>query len=176
MQQMFFWGMDAASTYGNLFVKRGFHKTPSPGLQGTSCYALPWQEGEIFLHGACVGWFSEASEQGFLFIRPLGKCFIWEDSQPPIPGGWPAEKLSPVDIADDSATFTPFISWLLDHEAWVAAEMGSAYRSECYRKYKTLSKSRPWLTPDHVVSWLNLFLDDPTQTTRAKRFAQSQTT
>jgi len=176
MQQMFFWGMDAASSHGNLFQKKGFRKTPSPGLQGTSCYSLPWQEGEIFLHGACVGWFSETTGQGFMFIRPSGKCFIWEDGAPPIPGDWPAEKLSPVNLSEDFPTYSPFISWLLDHEAWVNAEMGTPYRHNSYRKYKSLSKSRPWLSPDQVVSWLDLFLDNPSQTPRAKRFSQAQFT
>ncbi|MEP4050573.1 MAG: hypothetical protein ABJN80_17175, partial [Luteolibacter sp.] len=100
MQQMFFWGMDAAAAR-NFFQKRAFSKTPSPGLKGTSCYSLPWKHGEIFLHGACVGWVPETSDPGFFFIRPKKKCFLWHGNMPPVPGVWPAQNLSTPDIVKD---------------------------------------------------------------------------
>ena len=55
-QQMFFWGRDVVHPDGNLLVRQGFSKSPSAGLQGTSCYGLDWQGGRIELHGACAGW------------------------------------------------------------------------------------------------------------------------
>lgn len=174
MQQMFFWGMDAAFPTGNLFQDRGFTKSPSPGLKGTSCYSLPWQDGSIFLHGSCVGWIPESGRAGFIFIRPKGKCFLWHGEKPPIPGKWPKENLSTPNLVDDLPTVTPFLSWWLDHEAWISGEMGSAYRTNCHRKYKSLPKSKPWLTPAAATAWLNLLMENPATTPRAKHFARPQ--
>lgn len=171
-QQMFFWGMDAAAPAGNLFQKSGFKKSPSRGLQGTSCYSLPWKGGQIFLHGACVGWLPENGDPGLVYIRPAEKCFLWLAQEPPIPGTWPEENLCPVDLANDFDTLTPFLSWWLSHEAWISAEMGDTYRAKCHRKYKSLPKSKPWLTPDNAIAWIKLLLEDPASTPRAKRFSR----
>jgi len=171
---MFFWGMDAALPVGNLFQKRGFAKTPSLGLKGTSCYSLPWEDGEIFLHGACVGWISGTGHSGFFFIRPKGKCFRWMGNTPPIPGNWLPENLSAPTLEDDLPAISAFLAWWLDHEAWVAGEMGSAYRTNCFRKYKTLPKSKPWLGPADAIAWLCLLMENPATTPRAKRFSLSR--
>ena len=172
-QQMFFWGMDAAISTGNLFQKSGFTKTASTGLKGTSCYSYPWQDGEIFLHGSCVGWFQDNGKPGFIYIRPANKCFLWNDSQPPVPGHWDGDKLSTVSLVDSFSSIAPFLTWWLGHEAYVDAEMGSAYRINCHRKYKSLSKSKSWLGPADAVAWLSLLLVNPTTTPRAKHFRSS---
>ncbi|WP_411827628.1 hypothetical protein [Luteolibacter sp. AS25] len=171
-QQMFFWGMDASVSSGNLFQKSGFQKSPSLGLKGTSCYSLPWQGGSIFLHGSCVGWLPGAGSPGLMFIRNTGKCFLWQGLEPPIPGKWPKELISSVDLFEDILVLTPFLEWWLEHEAWVSAEMGSAYRTNCYRSYKSLSKSKPWLTPENSVAWLHLLLENPGKVSRAKNFSR----
>jgi len=169
-QQMFFWGMDAAISSGNLFQKSGFTKTPSPGLKGTSCYSYPWQNGEIFLHGACVGYIPKNGDPGFIYIRPANKCFLWHDTQPPIPGEWDKEKLSNAKLVEDFSFMSPFLDWWLHHEACVAAEMGSAYRANCYRNYKSLSKSKPWLPPTDAIAWLSMLIENSCNTPRPKHF------
>jgi hypothetical protein len=174
MQQMFFWGMDAASPFGNLFVKRGFTKFASPGLKGTSCYSLPWEQGQIFLHGACVGWIPNEGSTGLIFIRPKGKCFRWMDEKPPVPGNWPSGKMAAPSLSDDLPAITAFLSWWLDHEAWISAEMGSVYRENCHRKYKSLPKSKPWLAPSDATAWLTLLMEKPADTPRAKRLTRLQ--
>lgn len=174
MQQMFFWGMDAAFPSGNLFQKRGFTKTPSTGLKGTSCYSLQQNSGEIFLHGACVGWISSNEIPGFIFIRPKGKCFLWHESKPPIPGSWPTESLSTPNLVSNLPSIVPFIKYWLDHEDWVTGEIGSAYRTNCHRKYKSLPKSKPWLAPAHAAAWLALLIKNPAAAPRAKQFTRLQ--
>ena len=169
-QQMFFWGMDAAVSSGNLFQKSGFTKTPSSGLKGTSCYSYPWQNGGIFLHGSCVGYISKNGDPGFIYIRPENRCFLWHDFQAPIPGDWNEDKLSTVNLVEDFAFITPFLDWWLHHEAYVCAEMGSAYRYHCHRNYKSLSKSKPWLSPPDAIAWLSRLLDNPGDTPRPKHF------
>jgi hypothetical protein len=85
-QQMFFWGRDVL-TRGNLLLKHGFEKRRSKGLQGTSCYSKPWEDGVIELHGACAGWYPyESGQCGFLFIRNAKRCYIHHRSKPVIPG------------------------------------------------------------------------------------------
>ncbi len=162
--------MDAAHPCGNMFQKRGFRKSPSAGLKGTSCYSLPWQGGEIFLHGACVGWFPADKCGGFLFIRPMGRCFIWKGTELPVPGKWPRGLLAAVDPADDAPAFAPFLSWLLDHEETVRRGVGEAYRAACHRKFRSLPKSRPWLAPADGEAWLRRFLEDSSRTPSAKHF------
>lgn len=169
---MFFWGMDAASPSGNLFEKSGFSKSPSPGLKGTSCYSLKWQKGEIFLHGACVGWLQENSNTGFIYIRPIKGSFILSDSSPPVPGIWEKDKLSVIELLEDLPVITPFLNWWLAHEAFVATEMGTTYRSNCHRKYKSLPKSNTWLSPKHAVEWIAQLIDNPLTTPRAKQFSR----
>lgn len=173
IQQMFYWGMDAAHSGGNVFEKRGFRRSASAGLKGTSCYSLPWQGGGIFLHGACVGWFPPENEGGFLFIRPLGRCHIWKGGDLPVPGKWPRDLLAPVNPADHVSAFAPFLSWLLDHEEMIRREMGDTYRAACQRKYRSLPKSSPWLAPADGEAWLRLFLENPPQAPPAKRFSRS---
>lgn len=174
VQQMFYWGMDAAHPGGNVFQKRGFRKSPSLGLKGTSCYSLPWQGGEIFLHGACVGWFPEGKKGGFLFIRRTGKCHIWMGTELPVPGEWPLASLAPVSVKEHATAITTFLSWLLEHEENVRREMGEAYRAACHRKYRSLPKSRQWLAPADGEAWLRMFLTNPAGTSAAKRFTRYQ--
>lgn len=171
VQQMFFWGMDAAYPSGNLFQKRGFTKTPSTGLKGTSCYSLPSNGGEIFLHGACVGWISQNEGQGFIFIRPKGKCFRWLGSKPPVPGKWPTDQLASPSLSQDLPAISAFLAWWLDHEEWIARETGSEHRSNCFRKYRTLPKAKPWLPPADGIAWLKLLIENPASMPRAKRFS-----
>ena len=173
MQQMFFWGMDAAALGGNIFQKTGFIKTPSTGLKGTSCYSLPLENGQIFLHGACGGWVSETEEPGFIFIRLKERCFLWHDSQPPVPGKWIAEQLSTPDLISDLLFLVPFLNWWINHETWVESNSSANYRESCYRKYKSLPKSKPWLPPGAGLEWIRMLRENPATTPRAKRFAAS---
>jgi hypothetical protein len=120
-QQMFFWGRDVVHKKGNLLVSYGFVKRPSQGLQGTSCYSLPWQGGQIELHGSYAGWFG--NDEGFLFIRPRGRCVRWLCGDPPIPGKWPSDLYA--TRADDAmiAVSFPFLDWWLDYENALAGQV-----------------------------------------------------
>ncbi|MEM9480482.1 MAG: hypothetical protein AAGA58_12585, partial [Verrucomicrobiota bacterium] len=138
-QQMFFWGRDAIHPSGNLFVQAGFEKRPSEGLQGTSCYRLPWQDGHIELHGSHAGWLSGGG--GMFFVRPLSRCVRWFDASPPIPGEWPRERYSRKINEELYEAAWPFLDWLLAHEAEVLRLSGTAYRYDCLQKYKKLPRA-----------------------------------
>ena len=89
-QQMFFWGRDVIHPEGNFLVEEGFERSQSKGMEGTSCYRRPWQNGHIELYGSCAGWYGHGN--GFTFIRPRKKCVIWlSEEVTPIPGAWQDE-------------------------------------------------------------------------------------
>lgn len=172
-QQMFFWGMDVSFRSGNLFLERGFVRSPSPGLQGTSCYSLPWRDGSVELHGGCAGWYAAGGGSGVIYIRSAEKCFRWHGSAIPVPGNWEAGSLSPLDLGESMGSVIPFLEWWLDFEKFVRDRADNAYRRRCFKKYKSLPKSKPWLKPDAGLAWLESLRANPATTSRAKRFSHS---
>lgn len=172
-QQMFFWGRDAIHPEGNLFVRTGFEKRASTGLQGASCYSLDWQGGVIELHGSHAGWIGQGG--GFLFIRPLGRCLRWTDTATPIPGVWRNDQYDTRCDAELHAVAVPFLDWWLAHENHVAQSAGSGYRTACFRQFKKLPKSRPWLAPDDAIRWITQLRDHPGSLPRARGFSKSIT-
>jgi len=168
---MFFWGRDAIHPDGNLFIESGFQKRPSTGLQGTSCYSLPWQDGIIELHGSHAGWFGENG--GFLFIRPLKRCVQWLDSTPPVPGHWPKDQFGTTDHASLHTLAIPFLDWWLAHEDSISHLAGPDFRDACFRQYKKLPKTRAWLHPAAATRWIAGLRDNPHSLPRARRFSNT---
>lgn len=166
---MFFWGRDAVHSGGNIFIRSGFQKRPSQGLQGTSCYSLAWRDGVIELHGSHAGWFGQS--EGFLFVRPLLRCVRWLEPIPPVPGSWSRECYDPTADADMHAMAVPFFDWWLEHERTVMHIAGIRYRQDCYRQFKKLPKGRPWLAPDEAKRWITGLRDTPETLPRARRYA-----
>lgn len=170
-QQMFFWGKDAAHPDGNLFVRSGFEKRPSTGLQGTSCYSAPWQGGRIELHGSHAGWFGP--DEGFLFIRPLGRCVRWLDAVPPVPGEWARNRYDARADSELHRAALPFLDWWLEHERHAARLGGPGYRDHCFRHFCKLPRSRAWLPPADSIRWITALRDDPATTPRVRGFSSS---
>lgn len=167
-QQMFFWGRDVLHSEGNLLVEHGLVKSRSSGLQGTSCYGCEWCGGRIELHGACACWHQEHGD-GFVYVRPQGRCFIWKGREAPVPGEWPEELLLAADPATLYSAALPFLEWWLDYERWIAGCQPGTYRQRCFQHYKAVPKARAWLPPESAVLWLERFMQDPHQTPRAKK-------
>jgi hypothetical protein len=167
-QQMYYWGRDVLHAGGNLLVRNGFTKRPSTGLQGTSCYALPWRGGHIELHGSHAGWFRD--DGGFLFIRPRKRCVLWTSPDLPVPGVWPEDHL--VSKADSAlhAASVPFIDWWLAYESAIAGMLGPGYRSQGYSQYRKLPKTRSWLPPREANAWITAFRENPSSVRRAKDY------
>ena len=153
-QQMYYWGRDVLHPAGNLLERQGLTKRPSIGLQGTSCYSVPFENGIIELHGACAGWYPADREvDGFVYIRPMGKCFLWKGGSAPVPGQWPQESLAvlPGELPDAALRF---IRWWIQSEEWIAEHTGADYRNECHRVHKRLPTSKAWLRPAEMMVWL----------------------
>jgi hypothetical protein len=85
-QQMVFWGHDVRHPDGNSLVRFGLARSPSPGLTGTSCYSMPWENGRIELHGAVASWTPELPGNGSIFCRDRARIDLWTGNQAPIPG------------------------------------------------------------------------------------------
>lgn len=167
-QQMFFWGRDVIHPEGNLFEQTGFEKRPSEGLQGTSCYRRPWQDGHIELHGSHAGWLTRSG--GMFFVRPLSRVVRWLDDSPPIPGEWPRERYSRRLDTELYKVACPFLDWWLEHEAEVLRLFGAVYREDCHQKYKSLPRARAWLRPETARRWVTGLRDRPEKLPRARRF------
>ena len=168
-QQMYFWGRDVIHPNGNLLMKRGLSKSNSSGLQGTSCYGVGWRGGWIELHGACAGWY-RPDGGSFVFVRPLGRCLHWLGEHPPVPGVWPTDLLETPDPESLYQLAQPFLDWWLDYEAWIARHHPPRYREDCFRRLKSLPKSRTWLPPVAAQRWLADFKANPASLRRAKHF------
>ncbi|HEY1121020.1 MAG TPA: hypothetical protein VGE67_05450 [Haloferula sp.] len=169
-QQMVFWGRDVVHSRGNLLLAQGFEKSKSAGLQSSSCYGLGWEGGRVELHGACAGWFPEDEGEGFLFIRPLGKCHVWKGGAHPVPGEWPAALLDSTAHARVLELIRPFLRWWLQSEAWIDELLGSSYRDACHRHLKRLPKGNPWLHPAAGMEWVEQLARDEGAVARAKRY------
>lgn len=170
-QQMYFWGRDAIHPDGNLFAATGFVKRSSTGLQGTSCYSLDWQCGWIELHGSHAGWIGQ--DGGFLFIRPIGRCVRWLDSSLPVPGEWQPHQYDTRVDATLHALVVPFLDWWLHHDEHVASIAGPSFRKACFRQFKKLPKTRPWLAPAHSTRWITRLRDHPESIPRARKFSRT---
>lgn len=111
---------------------------------------MDWQGGRIKLHGACAGWYPrDGGGGGFIFIRPLGKCFVWLGQSAPVPGEWSPDLRAPADFEKLRAAALPFLDWWLHSELWIGDLLGGSYRTNCFRHFKRLPRSRPWLPPHH---------------------------
>ena len=171
-QQMFFWGRDVL-TDGNLLIRYGFKKLPSPGLQGTSCYRKRWDCGCLELHGACAGWYPrdvEHAPPGFLYVRTLARCAAHHESEPVIPGEHGCFSIDPETRATMAAS-QRFASWLVDYEGWVQRRKGQSYRNMCREMLARLPKGRPWLPPLMALRWVRLFAEQGASAPRARDFS-----
>jgi len=153
-QQMFFWGRDVL-TDGNLLLKHGFHKHRSEGLQGTSCYCKPWEDGMIELHGACAGWYPcEGGQCGFLFIRHAKRCYVHHRTTPVVPGEYDFKEFDSRDLGELTRSSRIFTAWLAEYDVWIIKQMGRAYREECHAMFCKLPTSKPWLEPEKARRWI----------------------
>ena len=169
-QQMFFWGRDVVCG-GNLLLRHGFEKRPSPGLKGTSCYRLAYGGGVIELHGACAGWYPAvgSAAPGVLFVRTTGRCTAHRMHEPVVPGQR-VEKGPEHTTQAARAGPQMFAAWLAGYERWVRQEMGAAYRQRCQAMLTALPKGKPWLPPEQAEAWLQRFATQGALTPRAKAF------
>lgn len=173
-QQMFFWGRDVIHPDGNLLKERGFDRRASEGLDGTSCYRLDHEGDTIELHGACVGRYSETTD-GFLFIRNRRRCFLYFQGEPPAPGIYAEEHLRPGPVVDLFIASRRFLDWWLEYENWIAEVAGPGYRAACYRAFRKLPKSRPWLPPELALDWLRAYAsEEPDSLRRAREWKRGR--
>lgn len=169
-QQMFFWGRDVL-TGGNLLMSYGMVKNRSEGLQGTSCYCMPWREGLIELHGACAGWYpAQSQSDGFLFIRNDRRSYVHREPKPVIPGQYDYSRLDSSKLAPLIEASRIFIEWMVRYESWVQREIGLEYRQCCHEMFGRLSSGRTWLAPAEALQWLGRFAQKEGGVVRAKKW------
>lgn len=173
-QQMFYWGRDVL-TGGNLLLAAGFEKRPSLGLQGTSCYRLPWRGGFIELHGACAGWYPAedgGDALGFLFVRAERRCYAHRLAEAVVPGRYDYQALraSGGALAEVMEGARCFAMWLHGYESWVERRRGAEYRVQCREMLSKLEAGRVWLPPGLAQGWLRGFAQGQPDLARASRW------
>jgi hypothetical protein len=152
-QQMVFWGHDVRHPAGNVLVRYGMVRSASSGLQGTSCYSAPWEEGTVELHGAIASWTPPRGGGGVTFCRDHRRIALWQGSAAPIPG-------REYGIAGSAearwSAFQPLLRWLVGYEQWIEQSHGPAWRAGCWRALKRLPRGKPWLPPPLALKWWQL--------------------
>lgn len=167
-QQMVFWGHDVRHPDGNALVHFGLERTKSPGLTGTSCYSMPWENGRIELHGAVASWTPQAPGHGMIFCRDRARIDLWSGAEPPIPG---REHGSSSTAAERWSAFLPFLRWLVTYEQWILQTHGSEWRTGCWHALKRLPKGKTWLPPQIALRWWELAASSAPP--RAKQLARA---
>lgn len=152
-QQMVFWGHDVRHPEGNALVRFGLNRSPSPGLTGTSCYAMPWENGMLELHGAIASWTPPQGGIGCVFSRDLRRVSLWHNSLAPIPG---REHGVTGTVEERGLAFQPFLRWLIGYEQWIHETHGETWRNGCWRALKRLPKGKAWLLPHLALKWWEL--------------------
>ena len=151
-QQMILWGHDVRHSGGNALQRFGMSREASSGLQGTSCYRMEWENGEVQLHGAVASWHAHdaPAAEGCLYSRTQKRIRLWGHARPPIPG----EDHGEHGRAERCWTaFQPLQRWLIAYEIWVLAELGADWRRSTWRAQFSLVKKSPWLAPPAALAW-----------------------
>jgi len=173
-QQLFFWGRDVMYSEGNLLCKFGLERYKPEGITGSSCYRTTYKDDIIELHSLCVGRYSQNTPSLF-YTRQYRKLWVYEDKKPPIPGYYEEDLLNKKALDKIEIASRSFLEWWLEYETWIEMTIGLDYRYKCYRAYRSLSKSKPWLQPREGLSWLKCYMDSPNTVPRAKKWNKRAT-
>ena len=168
-QQLYFWGCDVVHPSGNLLCEYGLERRKEEGVTGSSCYRTKYKDDIIELHGLCVGRYSK-NQPSFIFTRKYRRCWVYEASKPPLPGHYDKDLIKTTSIHQIEIASRRFLEWWLEYESWIASRTSPIYRQKCYRAFRKLAKSKPWLQPDDAISWLQNYMDSPSTLQRAKKW------
>ena len=168
-QQLFFWGCDIVHSRGNLLCEYGLDRKKHKGVTGSSCYRTTYKNDILELHGLCVGRYSQHAPS-FFYTRQYRKCWVYEDSKPPLPGHYDYSLINKHAIDKIEVASRRFLAWWLEYESWIVSTTSPDYRNKCYRSYRSLPKSKHFLPPDETLSWLQNYMDHPDQVPRAKNW------
>lgn len=150
-QQMILWGHDVEHPQGNALLRFGMQRSESPGLKGTSCYSMPWENGHVQLHGAIACWFSrDPSITGCVYRRASQRLKCWHHPRAPIPGDEDGSYASPEIVWHH---FQPLLRWLIAYESFIARELGTHWCHQSWRAQFSLSKKNPWLPRVEALDW-----------------------
>ena len=172
-QQLFFWGCDVKYTHGNLLCAFGLERYKHKGVQGSSCYRTLYKNDIIELHSLCVGRYSQ-HVPSFYYTRQYRRCWVYEDSKPPIPGNCDEEKLNKKAFHKIEMASRNFLEWWLVYESWIQKTTSPEYRTKCYRAYRKLPGTKIWLQPSDALSWLHMYMDSPNSVPRAKNWKKKK--
>jgi hypothetical protein len=159
-QQMIMWGHDVKHPHGNALQRFGMQRDPSAILKGTSSYSMPWENGQVLLHGALAAWHSnDATEQpGIIYCRKLKRMSLWSEDRHPVPG------IDTGKYASDQIRWEacqPLLRWLINYETWVVENLGRPWRMKTWQAQKSLLINNPWLRPTEALEWWKEHVEQP---------------
>lgn len=169
-QEMFFLGKDVVHSSGNLLLGYGMEKVPGGRVGGTSQYRMRWEGGWVRMHGSYAGWMPDGGGEGIFYDRPAGRWVYWDGEG--MREGEGVEGMRGIDKVSSEVweMVRRWVRWWLAWEKRVVAEYGMRYRTNCYRHFRKLPKSRAWLEPVSGIRWLEGLEEDWRRAERAKRF------
>ena len=171
-QQMYFFGKDVLHPRGNLLQKRGFVKSASQGLKGTSCYTLTLPEHTIELYGSCAALYAESAN--VVFLRKRGRFYRWVGEGNLIAGRWTQDDVVTDDPEIMLENLRPLLNWWIEYEEWIEESFGGRYRSLCYSEWSKVKGKVLWLEPQQAVNWVQEFIKRGDQHVRPKKFAEQE--
>ncbi|MAA80399.1 MAG: hypothetical protein CL916_14180 [Deltaproteobacteria bacterium] len=168
-QQLFFWGCAVVHSRGNLLCEFGLERTKTEDATGSSCYRTTYKNDIVELHGLCVGRYS-LQTPSFFYTRQYRRCWVYEDSTPPLPGNYDDSLINKKSLSKIEAASRSFLEWWLEYESWIESTTSPDYRKKCFQSFRSLPKSKHWLPPNEALSWLRQYMDSPKSVPRAKNW------
>jgi hypothetical protein len=168
-QQMYFLGKDVSHFSGNQLMEYGFLKSPSTGLNGTSCYTYTSESKTVELYGSCAALYTDTSK--VVFLRERCRFYLWLPDHNLVAGEWSHEDLQ---IETPESVFhhlAPLLHWWVKYEKWIELKHGEGYRERCFKDWKKLKSKPAWLSPDRATQWVAGFIEEQETQVRPKYFA-----
>jgi hypothetical protein len=161
-QQMWCWGCDVRRGEGNLLLEYGGDRLPAPEprLRSAYCFTL-CPSCRLTLWG--WGMWIASEPIGSLFIRRARFAASWCAVAHLAPGAWCERDLAPLlanaQPAGECALrlLQSAVTWIADYEAWIAAQVGSAYRISIVDAYPQRRHCKDIIPADGIAeAWRRL--------------------
>jgi len=139
-QQIWCWGQDIESRYGNLLVRYGFQRIPAPPeISSPSCYHLESKGTRLILRGFGVFYGDDLLGGLYLgrygFSPQLAECGKLDRPLFTTADLPPLSKLRFGEEERCQALLTNLIDWICSYELWIADEFGIEYRRQSVSRW-----------------------------------------
>jgi hypothetical protein len=155
-QQMWCWGCDVRRADGNLLMKYGCVKRPSPDPRYHSAYTFPsaLPGGALTLWGWGV-WIA-APDHGSLFVSRSRFCARWLLQVDLAPSAWQERDLPPgasqIDLPCAHDLMCAACRWIANYEGWVMDCCNHSYRAQALDAWPARRKHNGGVSAEHMAA------------------------